>query len=178
MNIKSKEILESYIQNVNKWTIEIDKYTDSEYYKKFGSKKWSISEIMSHLIATANICAQKSIDCSNNLGEKRKAGIKTMMFSMMDSFPPIRIEIKEIPVGLESMYNPEELSKDDAKKGLNATIELMKKAESMLKQADENIRIKHWAAGDFNAFQWFKSVEMHLRHHFRQKERIDKLLNK
>lgn len=177
-NIKSKQILESYIQNVNKWLIEIDDYNEDQFIWKPKVSVWSIIEIVSHLIATANICTQKSIDCSNSLGEKRKAGIKTKLFSMMDSFPPIRIEIKEIPEGLETMYNPRELSKEDAKKGLIATIDLMKKAESMLSSADENIRIQHWAAGDFNAFQWFKSIEMHIRHHFRQKERIDKLLNK
>ncbi len=176
--LKSKQIIETYIQSVDKWIDVIEKYSEEEYYWKPDSKQWSISEIVSHLIATANICTQKSIDCSNALGGKRKAGIKTKLFSMMDSFPPIRIEIKEIPEGLESMYNPRELSKEDAKKGLIATIDLMKKAESMLSSADENTRIEHWAAGDFNAFQWFKSIEMHIRHHFRQKERIDKLLNK
>lgn len=176
--LKSKQILESYIQIVDKWIELIDKYSEEEYYWKPDSKQWSICEIVSHLIVTANICTQKSIDCSNALGEKRKAGFKTKLFSMMDSFPPIRIEIKEIPQGLEPMYKPVELSKEDAKKGLIATIDLMKKAESLLSSADENMRIEHWAAGDFNAFQWFKSVEMHIRHHFRQKERIDKLLNK
>ena len=76
------------------------------------------------------------------------------------------------------MYSPAQVNKAEAEKLLLDALERMKSSIAAVQKADRNQRIAHWAGGWFNAQQWFHSCEMHLKHHFRQKKRIDKSLGK
>jgi hypothetical protein len=52
----------------------------------------------------------------------------------------------------------------------------MHETEQKLSSASEIPKTAHPAFGFLNAREWFHLIEMHFRHHLRQKKRLDRFL--
>lgn len=167
------KILAQFENHTHIWIKALSEYSDSEFIMKPSANEWSMSQVYNHIILVSKACIERSKLCMEGKGELGHSGFGPALFCFMGSFPPIRLKIKEIPFGLESIYNPIEISKQSAESELILVLNEMKAVSERLVISDSNMRLKHWAGGWFNANQWFHSAEMHLKHHFRQKKRLD-----
>jgi hypothetical protein len=167
-------ILTKYESHHKTW-IELVNHTDKKNYSfKPSAGEWSLSEVMDHLTQVTNKCLDNAMLCAENKGETGHSGFGPSIFSLMGSFPPVKLHIKKIPAGMEPIYQPNILSKQEALDGLSACLQRMQKMKSVVAAAGKKQRVKHWAGGWFNANQWYHSAEMHLKHHFRQFRRLKK----
>ena len=62
------------------------------------------------------------------------------------------------------------------KTGLEKLIKIMRETEQKLSGASENSKTAHPGFGFLNTREWFHLIEMHFRHHLRQKKRLDRFL--
>lgn len=172
------KIFHQYEAHTQRWIAALTTYSDAEFATKPTKEAWSIGQVYAHLASVTDKCLENALRCAENKGETGHSGFGPAFFSWMGAFPPVKMHIKKIPPGLESVYAPAQPNKAEAEKLLLHALERMKSSISAVQKADRNQRIAHWAGGWFNAQQWFHSCEMHLKHHFRQKKRIDKSLGK
>lgn len=174
----AEEIYNKYGSHTEKWLAALDEYSDDSFMKKPSADEWSVSQVYFHLAEVTDKCLANAIMCAENKGETGHSGWGPKIFSLMGSFPPVKLIIKKIPPGLDRIYLPEQIEKAEARRLLGEALQKMKSNISKIDGASKDQRIAHWAAGWFNALQWYQSAEMHLKHHFRQKKRIDNFLRK
>jgi hypothetical protein len=73
-------------------------------------------------------------------------------------------------------FIPQPLSKEQLVKDMEVLKINMNAAALLVDESPFKGRSKHPGLGFFNAEEWLQFAEIHLRHHFRQKERIDEFL--
>ncbi|MET0759024.1 MAG: DinB family protein [Flavobacterium sp.] len=174
----TETILKKYELHIREWIAAIENYNVTEFELQPANDAWSIGQVYDHLANVTDKCVTNALLCADNKGETGHSGFGSAIFSLMGTFPPIKMRIKKIPPGLENIYSPRQINKDEARKKLEDALQKMKNSLLLVKSADKNQRVKHWAGGWFNSQQWYHSSEMHLKHHFRQKKRIDNYLKK
>lgn len=91
---------------------------------------------------------------------------------LMKSIPPVRLEMPK-SVAFEPPQ-PEDAAQ--IREGFDETVKMMEAVEKELPAADLAIKSKHPVLGMLNALEWFQGAEFHIRHHFRQKKRLEKFL--
>jgi hypothetical protein len=173
-----EKIHRQYEAHTQKWIDALGNYSDAAFASKPSQEAWSIGQVYAHLASVTEKCLQNALLCANNQGETGHSGFGPAIFSWMGSFPPVKMRIKKIPPGMEAVYAPPQIGKEEALKRLMDALQQMKTSSAAVQKADRKHRVQHWAGGWFNAHQWFHSAEMHLKHHFRQKKRIDQFLGK
>jgi hypothetical protein len=173
-----QKIFGKYESHTRQWIDALGGYNEETFYLKPSEEDWCMSEVYDHLIKVTDKCLSNALACAANNGETGHSGFGPAIFSLMGSFPPVKLKIKKIPARVEDIYNPNKISREQAKEGLEQALQRMKAAIPKVQQASKDHRIEHWAGGWFNGQQWYHSAEMHLKHHFRQKKRIDKFLHK
>ncbi|MEP7218352.1 MAG: DinB family protein [Bacteroidota bacterium] len=159
------------------WIDALDRYTPEQLIAKPADDGWSMGQIYNHLIQTALRMQFREIDaCLNGIGTA--GGSKTLpgrLAFAIGSIPPIKIK------GSPSReYTPEPTS-DVAglKLEMRGLIDEMRVMAGKLEKAGGAIRRErrnHPALGMLNAAEWYRLVEMHHRHHLRQKRRLDAFL--
>jgi hypothetical protein len=165
-------------RHIEEWEKALSGYSEKEYYFKPSPGEWSFAQVYEHLIRVSEKCIDNSLKCSRNQGEKGHSGFGPAIFSLMGSFPPVKIRVKKIPEGMDDIYLPKEIKPEEARKELRNILQKMKDIIPETAGADKSMRLEHWAGGWFNAQQWYHSAEMHLKHHFRQKKRLERLIKK
>lgn len=153
-------------------------YSKEEFGTKPGENFWSLGQVYRHIALVTHQCLANIDLCTAQQGKNKKTALGPALFSWMGSFPPVKIRVKKIQEGVEHLYTPAETSIEEAIQLLQASIEQMELYLPMAEAAPQHQRIKHWAGGWFTARQWYQSAEMHIRHHLRQKKRIDAFLGR
>ncbi|RYD59030.1 MAG: DinB family protein [Sphingobacteriales bacterium] len=171
-------ILANYNRHTQEWLAALDQYDAQSFIRKPADDEWSIAQVYDHLAAVTDKCVANVLACINGKGETGHSGIGPAIFSMVGSFPPVKLKIKKIPAGMDKVYNPQQIDNATARKQLEAALKQMRNVLPEVSMAKKDQRVAHWAGGWFNAKQWYHSAEMHMKHHFMQKKRIDKLLSK
>ncbi|MCU6792011.1 DinB family protein [Paenibacillus sp. WQ 127069] len=160
------EITEHYIQELNEFTMEQLRRQPSE-------SEWSLGQMYVHLINSAlymqlrnaDDCMTRSEDAIISTEGKTETG--EAIFNQ-GSLPPIRIQVPASP-----QYTPGQPdSKEQLVQGLQAVLRRMKEIGPMLEQESMQHTVAHPRFGMLNAKEWFMLVEMHYRHHLRQKDRL------
>lgn len=169
-------IYKRYANSTQNWINDLNAYTNDTFIMSPAEGQWSVSQVYDHLARVTEKCVNNAKLCAENHGEIGRSGFGAAIFSLMGSFPPVRMIIKKIPIGLENVYLPKQISKEQAREELEIALQCMNDSLDAVKLASTKHRVKHWAGGWFNAHQWYQSAEMHIRHHCRQKKRLDKFL--
>jgi hypothetical protein len=163
---------------VGHWKNELDRYTKEDFARTPGEGQWTIGQVYAHLMLGATMfmlpnaekCLQKvkTQNGSKNLNGK--------IIFLLGGFPPIRVKV---PEALAQFPTPQPESPEVVKAGLEALlVQLGQVKDKMNANFDPNHKRKHPVLGMLNALEWFQNVEMHFRHHLRQKKRLDKFLGK
>ncbi len=157
------------------WLHSLDNYNDEPFLDKPSEQEWSLGQLYNHLsLGTINYHLKHIHDCINQRngtkkGKKKFKGKMLFLFGSMSN--------KKVKSPAHEKNPPEQ--PENVKEAKNNMIKLLKEmneASALLTKADKNYKTEHRMFGFLNAFEWYKLIEMHFKHHLKQKKRLDKRL--
>lgn len=152
---------------------ELSKYAPDQLRHVPEEGVWSIGQMYDHIIIVAHEYLDNMEICAaahevQSLGETPKG---EQLFKD-GGFSPIKIRLPD-----EMNAPPNNLdSKEKLKERVEEVIERLEHWESKFSSINPNNKAKHGGFGWLNAKEWCELVEMHTRHHLRQKEELKSYL--
>jgi DinB superfamily len=174
--MKSRDLILSNIkEDLEIYKSGLESYSDAAFEFKSDADTWSLGQMYEHVFSSAQkfflANSKRCIEKRNGQegGEANEKGKQLMAFG---AFPDIKIKVP-------AAVTTEIIAK--SKETYFADIEIvMKSAESLLEglATDEGVyRIAHPVFGFLNANEWYLNLEMHNRHHLKQKAELETLAN-
>ncbi len=171
----TQSILFQFEKTAGVWLASLNQYSEEQFIKKPDANSWSIGQVYNHLVAGTRLYQLQQIaQCLKGKQTERNADkrLPGKLTFFLGSFPPIRIKVPP-----SETYTPKQPVNIEAMKtGLEKLIKIMQKTEQKLSGVSDNSKTAHPAFGFLNAREWFHVIEMHFRHHLRQKKRLDRFL--
>ncbi len=166
-------ILKNFNSTFATWEKELNNYSLEQLCKKPNPESWSLGEPYIHLmgqtlyynIEQIKICISTN---ENENGEKSAEGKEVFLHN---SFPDQKI--KAPSPEFETVHQPNSI--EEIREALSHIKNLMTELESKIEKSPFKGKTKHPGLHYLNAGEWYQFIEMHFRHHLRQKERIDLL---
>jgi len=171
----TQSILSQFEKTAGVWLASLDQYSEEQFAKKPNEDSWSIGQVYNHIVVSARLYhLQQIAQCLEGKQTERNVGKKLpgKLTFFLGSFPPMRIKVPP-----SETYTPKQPPNIEAMKiGLQKLIKIMRETEQKLSGASEFPKTAHPVFGFLNAREWFYLIEMHFRHHLRQKRRLDRFL--
>jgi hypothetical protein len=164
--------IENFNHTIDIWIEALVNYDYSQLTARPSPGSWSIGQVYMHLLDdTSYYLAQIQVCVTNNDCESEQAtpAGKTMLFN--NDFPDELLEGSPANAHMPQPESVAQLLKDL----LNLKAE-MDNTAVLVSQSSFHGKAKHPGLGYFSAHEWLQFAEMHLRHHLRQKKRIDAFL--
>jgi DinB superfamily len=163
----------------NTWLKALDSYTMEELLRKPSEESWSMGQVFIH-ITTANkyFLGKNALACANGDGAvtgkgKNKWGWLVFTLNM---FPPMNVKMPKKDTGGTEPIQP--TSKEEIERKIKENLQLFKEIEAAVLAADPNLRKKYPFLGYLNAKEWYTIGTLHMKHHLRQKKRLDAFLGR
>lgn len=175
--MRSQSVVDAFQRTTDEWLAALDTYTPEDFVKKLPVEgEWNLQQVYGHIIEATESLAVPSIEkCLNDGRRPTEATMNVWgrIFFLLGSFPPIRIRFKPRPD-----YQPRAIATiQDARAGLLRARDKVNAASTRIAAADPARKSRHPAFGALNAAEWLQFAEMHLRHHLRQKRRVERALS-
>ncbi len=172
--MKPKSSVKKCLDTISVWEQSLVGYSLKQLQDKPDKDCWSLGQVYLHLIDQTERYNMQQIEiclASNRNAQKNKSVEGQKVFGH-NAFPALKLK------GPSSNYNNLEQpihigSLRVAIIGLKKQITLLDKKISASKFQGKT---KHPGFGYLNASEWLQFIEMHFRHHLRQKRRIDAYL--
>lgn len=172
MNI---ELLTSKINDTaDKWIALLDYYSFDILLRKPNMESWSLGQVAMHIITETGFYMKEIDNClssNENISAQMTADAKIMFHQ--NSFPDIKIKRDS---SLSQFY-PQPESKSDIHEKMKNLKAQLNQLLFKIKTSEYEGKTMHPGLGYFNAQQWIQFAEMHMRHHLKQKDRIEAELN-
>ncbi|UHA75578.1 DinB family protein [Paenibacillus sp. 481] len=172
--MKQKRILGQFLSIMQQYEHALDTYTFEQLVKKPSAQQWSLGEMYNHIIETGLLqiaALKKCVDAPKMPGATKTWKGKVVF--MLGSIPPIRAKVPESAE--HTAFQP--TSKEELKERLQAFAQEMRDLAPQLEKIDSDRKVEHPYFGHINAIEWYDHILMHVRHHLRQKKRLDAWLN-
>lgn len=170
----------TFEKQANNWIKALDNYTMEELLRVPPDGGWSLGQVYIH-IATANkyFLGKNAELCANGenviVDGKGKTNTGRLVF-FIKNFPPVKVKMPKKETGGVEPIQPE--SKEQILRKLQENLELFKAIESKVEAAPKNVRKKYPILGYLNAAEWYQIAGFHMKHHLRQKRRLEAFLGK
>lgn len=165
----------TFSKTADTWIGYLNNYPWPKMLLKPDPSSWSLGQVYMHLIEETNWYFDQAMACFGNSdfidGETKEAGIEMLK---NNSFP--NIIVKGDPLISENV--PQPLDKASIIAGFNKLKQRASLIEEKITQHFVHGKSAHPGLGYFTPAQWLQYSEMHLRHHLRQKQRIDLFLSR
>ncbi|HHG85058.1 MAG TPA: DinB family protein [Bacteroidetes bacterium] len=168
-----KKTHQKFLNVFKYWENELNHYSEKDLEKRENAGTWTLGQVYQHLISsTLNFHLSQVKTCLNNAENKSaKKNFKGFMaYHLLNAFPPIRIKVPP-----SAFYTP---AQPGSKAEILENFALIKKEmAAVLPLFNQNLQGKtaHPGFSFLNAQEWYRLIEMHWRHHKRQKARLDQL---
>ena len=172
---KDSSQVETFNQVIDSWLIHLANYTSAEWKAKPSPTSWSIGQLYQHLIeVTAFHFGQIRICLSDNSNALQEASPEARKMFAANEFPN---QLIEGPPSNDRTPQPEtkEQIRDDL---VRLKHELNNEIIEMFETSSFFGKTRHPGLLFFNAYEWLQFSAMHMRHHLRQKRRIDDFLSR
>ncbi len=154
--------LQSYID-------ALDHYTDEQFAAKPDALEWSLGQMYQHLyeansyffLANVKRCLEKRKGQEG--GEMTDDGQNVYKYN---SFPPIKVKRPVAPGSAEPVAQDREAYRELYAKTLSDGLAYA----DALAEDDGRYKTQHFRFGWLNAAEWLQGLEIHARHHIRQRE--------
>jgi len=166
---KANIILDRFNETIDKWIDSLDNYTLEMLCTQPQAGSWSLGQVYIHIIEDTTwfveqvrICLLTDANSEKEMHEHAKA-----MFRI-NEFPDMQLTGPSTGV---SMRQPE--TREELQEGLTS---IKDKVNQLYFASDPSVstgKTQHPGFQFFNALEWLQFAEMHMRHHLRQKKRID-----
>lgn len=163
----------------NTWLAALDTYTMDELLKKPSDESWSMGQVYIHITTANKYFLGKNANALAN-GEgfetgkgKNKWGHAVFLFNM---FPPVNVKMPKKDTGGTEPIQPD--SKEQIERKIKENLAFFKDMEERVANAPKNQTKKYPFLGYLNAAEWYTLAGLHMKHHLRQKRKLDKFLGK
>ncbi|WKA56578.1 DinB family protein [Planococcus shixiaomingii] len=150
--------------------MEIYKYSPEQLRHIPKEDVWSIGQMYDHLILVAHEYLDNMETCAA-LNEEQPLG-KTQSGKQLfknGGFPPLKIRL---PDEMNAPPNNSD-TKEELIRRMEELIERVEQWETKVDSINPNYKVEHGGFGWLNAREWYELVEMHSRHHLRQKKELE-----
>ncbi len=153
------------------WKSSLNDYEMDVLLRKPDEGSWSLGQVYIHLIQSTLNYHLKQVDkclTSSEHSDQKKNFKGVVTYHILGSIPPIKVKVPP-----SDAYTPKQPSnKEEIQKGLDQVREEMAIWIDKLGQPGQG-KSFHPAFSYLNGDEWYQLVEMHFRHHLRQKKRLD-----
>jgi hypothetical protein len=174
--MQAEKVYKKFLDTAKYYLKELDFYGKNQFKYKPAEKEWSIGQVYDHLINGTNAYHLKQIEnCLAKKGgsEKGSKKFKGRMLFLLKSFPNLRV--KGVAATTYEPSQPESPVK--MKDELYRFIKIMNQTAKDIDAAGPlSYKVAHPSLGMMNAGEWYMLIEMHFRHHLRQKARLDEIV--
>ena len=166
--------IENFNATIDIWINALEDYDYDQLTAQPSPTSWSIGQVYMHLLDdTSYYIEQIQICVTNNDHINDQATPEGKVMLLNNDFPD---EILEGSPANADMPQPE--SKERLMEDLLNLKTTMNNAATLISESPFRGKTKHPGLDYFSADEWLQFAEMHLRHHFRQKKRIDSFLER
>ncbi len=166
---KADKLFQQFEEEWTHWKHALEGYTDEQLIQLTEASGWTIGQVYDHLIMTTYDLSRDWIpECLatfEETGHLAKTAAGTALF-LIGRFPPIRAKFAG-----PAPAQPQ--NKAEIETRFDELLESMRSTRDLLNQATQSGKKKHFAFGYLDGWQWYQFITMHLRHHRRQKKRIE-----
>ena len=166
-------LLNAFNETIKLWIDFLDDYTLEMLCRKPDDNSWSLGQVYTHITDdTAWFVEQMTAAMQTSADSEKKMHENARIMLENNAFPAIMIEG---PATNSYIKQPE--SKDEVRERL---LDIKKDVNNLFASFDPAKAIgktRHPGLLYFNTLDWLQFAEIHLRHHFRQKKRIDEKLS-
>jgi len=162
--------IEQFNGTIDIWINELDSNTKHQMSIKPDSKSWSLGQLYQHIIDETtwyNEQIEISLVDKENVNKKTSKEAKTLL--ERGSFENKRFQGD--PFISENVKQPTSITQ------LKSDLENLKRDSAKIEGKMQNItyygKSEHPGIGYLNCFEWLQYSEMHMRHHLKQKRRIE-----
>jgi hypothetical protein len=165
-------LIDEFKNTLNVWTKELKNYEFTSLQTKPSRVSWSLGQLYIHLIEETNYYIEQVKMClTNNDDELGELTTDAKAMFLNNDFPDEKIE-----GALTHNLIPQPESKEQLVKGLVNLKDGVDAMQLLFEKTSHRGKTRHPGLGYFNAEDWLRFAEMHLRHHLRQKKRVDDFL--
>mgnify|MGYP001051359963 CR=1 FL=1 len=169
---KSHHIFRQFNETIEKWIISLDDYTLDMLLRKPAKGSWSLGQVYVHIVEDTKYFVQRMTDAlANDANAHRSMHEDARTIFHNNGFPDAQLTG---PATDDNVRQPG--SKTELLQGLLFIQDEVNKLYAAYNLEGAAGKTEHPGLGFFTAPEWLQFAEMHLRHHFRQKKRIDDLL--
>ncbi len=164
---------QNFDATIDAWIQSISNYEFELLCIQPSPDAWSLGQVSMHLLnETAWYLEQVVLAATaDDHGDREMTEEGKKMF-LNNCFPDERLTR---PGDSTTMPFPE--SKEKLFAGLSELKDRIRITEKLVMQSTGKGKTKHPGLGYFSATEWLQFAEMHFRHHFKQKKRIEDFLN-
>jgi len=158
------------------WREALEKTTDARLIAPTESGQWTLGQVYAHIIDATELMVVPQIEkCMSPDWRSTSKGKTLAGFGVfaLGSIPPIRIRFRPSPD-----YAPKQ---PESREAIRVALDRMEARlldlSARLVDIPADRRARHPLLGMLNAAEWLEFAQMHLRHHHRQRRRLERILD-
>ena len=168
--MNTAKIKASIHKTVDAYKSKLSAYADDIFQRVPPIDGWSYSEVYSHIFDSSLLSLIALENAAKGKGEDKPTHFVVKLILLLGSLPPA----KNYKVPKRLADRVKKITKTEA---LDFILEFEKALDDnypLVFTANANCKAKHPRLGYLNAKQWLRFIEIHLKHHLKQLERIEK----
>ena len=164
-------LTEHFNRTIDIWIHTIQQYNFEQLCAQPSANVWSVGQVCMHLINDTNwFIEQIKICISDNTNANEIMSPFAQAMFLNNAFPDERL------TNSANANIPQPISKEILLQRFINLKKDMNDAAAQIANSTSTGKTKHPGLHYFNANEWLRFSEMHLRHHLKQKERIEMFL--
>ncbi|MFC3561589.1 DinB family protein [Pedobacter jamesrossensis] len=154
---------------VGAYKAKLSSYPDEIFQLTPPINGWSYSEVYSHIFDASLLSLIALEHSANGKGEDKPTHFVVKLILLLGSLPPA----KKYKVPKRLIDRVKKISKTQAMDFILEFEKALADTYPLIANANKKCKTKHPRLGYLNAEQWLRFIEIHLKHHLKQLERIE-----
>lgn len=165
-------------QRAANWLEMLQDYSEEDLQKKPAKDSWSLALLFDHIIKVAYsyqlLNANSTYKGVEKKGTKNFFGLAVISLNIL---PKMKIKMESFPLELVQKFTPEVKNKAMLLKDFSKFIKEVNNTFDKLSDYNPKVKQKHPMFGYLNVLEWLSLLEIHMKHHEKQREKIVKKSN-
>lgn len=172
--MKSKKAVKKFTKTSQEWLDELEKLDAKSITLKPSENQWCMAELYDHVMRVAHTYQIPNLHKCINAGVTKgyAKNYKGLVIFDLNYLPSTKMRLESFPPKIATGFTPIIKPKHDLVREFKTFIEEVKNLEPVLETSDSSKKNKHPFFGWINATDWFRLIDIHIRHHLKQRERI------
>lgn len=164
------------IELINYFIQELDRYDQQVFQHKNDESTWSLAQMYQHVYTASTFFIYNVNNClhqKKGSSEGDKTAVGKQLYEN-NGFPEQKLKL---PKAWDNGKGPEIKSQALIKQQwLDLLSQITELVEAITKDQGD-YKTKHVIFGMLTAIEWYQQIEMHMRHHLRQKKELEGFVN-